>query len=99
METKKIKTRMELAVYSLIVLGLIVVANYLGTRWFKRLDLTEGKEFTISQATKKTMKGLDDIINIKVFCSKNLPQQLQKNVTDIRDMLAEYKAYAGKKLP
>ena len=47
---------MELAVYSLIVLGLIVVANYLGTRWFKRLDLTEGKEFTISQATKKTMK-------------------------------------------
>jgi gliding-associated putative ABC transporter substrate-binding component GldG len=98
MEKKKIKTRMELAVYSLIILGLVMVANYLGTAWFKRLDLTDGKEYTISAATKKAMKGLDDIINIKVFCSKNLPQQMQKSVTDIKDMLAEYKAYAGKKL-
>jgi ABC-2 type transport system permease protein len=98
METKKIKTRMELAVFSLIILGMVMVVNYLSTLWFKRLDLTEGKEFTISAATKNIMKSLDDIINVKVYCSKNLPQQLQKNVTDIRDMLSEYKAYAGKKL-
>ncbi|MBN2189012.1 MAG: GldG family protein [Chitinispirillaceae bacterium] len=98
MEKKKIKTRMELAVYSLIILGMVMVVNYLSTLWFKRLDLTEGKEFTVSAATKNIMKSLDDIINVKVYCSKNLPQQLQKNVTDIRDMLAEYKAYAGKKL-
>jgi ABC-2 type transport system permease protein len=98
MEKKKIKTHMELVVYSLIILGMVMVVNYLSTLWFKRLDLTEGKEFTISAATKKIMKNLDDIINVKVYCSKNLPQQLQKNVTDIRDMLAEYKAYAGKKL-
>jgi ABC-2 type transport system permease protein len=98
MKTKKIKTRMELAAYCLIILGMVMVVNYLSTLWFKRLDLTEGKEFTISAATKKIMKNLDDIINVKVYCSKNLPQQLQKSVTDIRDMLAEYKAYAGKKL-
>jgi gliding-associated putative ABC transporter substrate-binding component GldG len=60
--------------------------------------MTEGKEYTISPATRKIMKGLDDIINIKVYCSKNLPQQLQRNVTNIKDMLAEYKAYGGKKL-
>lgn len=89
---------MELAVYCLIILGLVMVINYLGTTWFKRLDMTEGKEYTVSAATKKIMKGLDDIITIKVYCSKNLPQQLQKSVTDIKDMLAEYKAYAGKKL-
>ena len=98
METKKIKTHMELVIYSLIILGLVMVVNYLGTVWFKRLDMTEGKEYTISAATKKIMKSLDDIITIKVYCSKNLPQQLQKSVTDIKDMLAEYKAYAGKKL-
>jgi ABC-2 type transport system permease protein len=98
METKKIKTRSELAVYSLIILGMVMVINYLGTVWFKRLDLTEGKEYTISAATKKTLRHLDDIINIKVYCSKNLPPQLQKNVTDLKDMLSEYKAYGGKKL-
>jgi gliding-associated putative ABC transporter substrate-binding component GldG len=98
METKKIKTRSELVIFSLIILGFVMVINYLSTVWFSRLDLTEGKEYTISPASKKIMKGLDDIINIKVYCSKNLPQQLQKNVTDIKDMLAEYKAYGGKKL-
>jgi ABC-type uncharacterized transport system involved in gliding motility auxiliary subunit len=98
METKKIKTRTELVVYSLIILGIVMVINYVSTVWFSRLDLTEGKEYTISPATKKIMKGLDDIINIKVYCSKNLPQQLQRNVTNIKDMLAEYKAYGGKKL-
>ena len=98
METKKIKTRTELVVYSLIILGIVMVINYLSTVWFSRLDLTEGKEYTVSPATRKIMKGLDDIINIKVYCSKNLPQQLQRNVTNIKDMLAEYKAYGGKKL-
>jgi gliding-associated putative ABC transporter substrate-binding component GldG len=98
METKKIKTRTELVVYSLIILGIVMVINYLSTVWFSRLDMTEGKEYTISPATRKIMKGLDDIINIKVYCSKNLPQQLQRNVTNIKDMLAEYKAYGGKKL-
>jgi len=98
METKKIKTRTELVAYSLIILGIVMVINYLSTVWFSRLDLTEGKEYTISPATKRIMKGLDDIINIKVYCSKNLPQQLQKNITEIKDMLAEYKAFGGKKL-
>lgn len=98
MEAKKIKTRTELVVYSLIILGIIAVINYLSTLWFSRLDLTEGKEYTISKATKKIMKSLDDIINIKVYCSKNLPQQLQRNVTDIKDMLAEYEAFGGKNL-
>jgi ABC-2 type transport system permease protein len=98
METKKIKTRTELVVYSLIILGIIAVINYLGTLWFSRLDLTEGKEYTVSKATKKIMKGLDDIINIKVYCSKNLPPQLQRNVTNIKDMLSEYEAFGGKNL-
>ena len=70
----------------------------MATAWFSRLDMTEGKQYTISQASKNVMKKLDDIINIKVYCSKNLPPQLQKNVTAIKDMLAEYKAYGGKNL-
>jgi gliding-associated putative ABC transporter substrate-binding component GldG len=98
METKKIKTRAELVVYSCIILGIVIVINYISTGWFSRLDLTQGKQYTISAATRKIMKSLDDIINIKVYCSKNLPPQLQRNVTAIKDMLAEYKAYGGKKL-
>ena len=98
METKKIKSRTQLVVYILIILGIIAVVNYLGTGWFSRLDLTQGKEYSISPASKKILKGLDDIINVKVYFSKNLPPHMLRTVTDVKDILAEYKAYAGKKL-
>ncbi|MBN2037473.1 MAG: GldG family protein [Chitinispirillaceae bacterium] len=98
MESKKIKTRTELIVYVLIVLGVIVVVNYLATMWFGRIDLTEGREYSISPATKKILKGLDDVVNIKVYFSANLPPNLHRIVTDVKDMLSEYKAYGGKKI-
>jgi ABC-2 type transport system permease protein len=98
METKKIKNRTELITYILIMLGLIAVVNYLAMLKFGRIDLTEGKAYSISQASKKILKNLDDVINIKVYFSENLPPNLHRTVTDVKDMLSEYKAYGGKKL-
>jgi ABC-2 type transport system permease protein len=98
METKKIKSRTELVVYVLIVLGIIAVVNYLGTGWFSRVDLTETKAYSVSPATKKVLKNLNDIINIKVYFSKNLPPHMLPIVTNVKDILAEYKAFGGKKM-
>lgn len=98
METKKIKNRTELIVYILTILVLIGVVNFLAARWFSRVDMTEGKEYSISKSTKNVLKNLDDIVNIKVFFSKNLPPNLHNTVTDVKDILSEYQAYAGKNL-
>jgi gliding-associated putative ABC transporter substrate-binding component GldG len=98
MEAKKIKNRTQLLVYIFVILGLFVVVNYLGTKWFKRIDMTEGKEYSISASTKKILKDLDDIVNIKVYFSKNLPSVHMKVATDVKDILSEYEAYAGKNL-
>jgi len=98
MEAKKVKNRTQLLIYILVILGLLAVANYLGVKWFKRIDMTEGKEYSISEPTKKILKGLDDIVNVKVYFSKNLPPNLTRVSTDVKDILAEYKAYAGKNL-
>jgi ABC-2 type transport system permease protein len=98
METKKIKNRTELIVYILTILVLIGVVNFLATHWFSRVDMTEGKEYSISKSTKNVLKNLDDIVNIKVFFSKNLPPNLHNTVTDVKDILSEYQAFAGKNL-
>lgn len=98
MENQKVKNRTELIIYILAILGCIVVVNYLGTRWFRRMDMTESKEYSVSPATKKVLKSLDDIINIRVFFSKDLPPHLHRTVTDVKDLLSEYQAYAGKNL-
>ncbi len=98
MEAKKIKNRSEFLIFILAILGILVVVNYFGVRIFKRYDMTEGKEYSISPATKKILKKLDDIVTVKVFFSKNLPPNVSKTVTDVKDILSEYSAYAGKNL-
>jgi gliding-associated putative ABC transporter substrate-binding component GldG len=98
MANNKIKNRAELLVYILAILAIISFVNYMAARWFKRVDLTEGKEYSVSSSTKKVLKNLDDIINVKVFFSKNLPSNLHKTVTDVKDILNEYEAFAGNNL-
>ncbi len=95
---KSLKYRSQSVAFVLIVLGFIVVANYLATKFFFRLDFTENKIYSISDATESYLEKLDDIVNIKVFFSEDLPPHLKKVETDVKDLLSEYKAYAGRNL-
>ncbi|HEX7510816.1 MAG TPA: GldG family protein, partial [Chitinivibrionales bacterium] len=98
MESNKIKNQSQLAVYILIILGFVGVFNYLSTKLFSRIDLTEKKMYSVSKATKATLKKLDDIVNVRVCFSKNLPPNLKTLQADVKDVLSEYKAYAGRNL-
>jgi ABC-2 type transport system permease protein len=98
MESRKIKNSTQLIIYALVILGFIGVVNYLSTKAFVRADLTEKKIYSISKASKKILKKLDDIVSVKVYFSKNLPVNVRSLQSDVRDMLSEYKAYAGKNL-
>ena len=98
MESKKINNQSQLIIYILIIFGFIGVFNYLSTLFFKRIDLTEKKVYSVSKATKKTLKKLDDIVTVRVCFSKNLPPHLKTLVSDVKDMLAEFKAYSGRNL-
>jgi ABC-2 type transport system permease protein len=98
MESRKIKNSSQLIVFALVILGFIGVLNYLSTKVFVRADLTEKKIYSISKASKQILKKLDDIVSVKVFFSKNLPVNVRSLQSDVRDMLSEYKAYAGKNL-
>lgn len=78
----------------LIILGLIGVLNYLSSKFFFTGDLTESKEFTLSKATKNTLKDLDDIITIEVYFSKNIPHHLIDIKTSVNDLLKTYQVHA-----
>lgn len=79
----------------LIVIAIIVLVNLLSMRFFARADLTEGNLFSISESTKEVLRDLDDVVNIKIYFSKDLPPYLTTLTREIRDMLGEYMAYAG----
>jgi gliding-associated putative ABC transporter substrate-binding component GldG len=98
MESKKINNQSQLIIYILVILGFIGVFNYLSTFVFKRVDLTEKKVYSVSKATKSILRKLDDIVTVRACFSKNLPPHLKGLVSDVKDMLSEFKAYSGKNL-
>ena len=50
-----------------IVLGLLIGVNYIGTRQNKRWDLTSSGEFTLSPQTVKVLQSLDKPVKALVF--------------------------------
>ncbi|MFW6253568.1 MAG: GldG family protein [Chitinivibrionales bacterium] len=98
MASKKMTRSTQSIIYILAVLGFIVVINYLSNKAFKRVDLTESKQYSISSASKEMLNDLDDIVNVKVYFSENLPPRLQNLESGVRDLLTEFKVYAERNL-
>ena len=79
----------------IIVIAIIALVNLLSLRFFARADLTDDKLFSVSESTKDVVRDLDDIVNIKVYFSQDLPPYLTTLTRQVRDLLDEYRAYAG----
>lgn len=95
--TKRVK-KTDLSMTLLLIVGILVVANFLSYRVFFRWDLTENKIYSLSDASKKTMRELDDIVTIKSYFSSTLPSQILNLKQEVEDILNEYQAYSGGKV-
>lgn len=72
----------------LVVLGTL---NYFAARSQIRLDLTNGKQFTLSDTTKKLLSGLNDTVNVNVYATaKGTDPSWARQRTDLNELLDEY---------
>ena len=67
----------------------VLVLNLLGGHVRGRLDLTDGRLFTLSEGSREILGDLDDIVNLTFFLSDDLPQKIQLIVRDVRDLVAD----------
>lgn len=79
----------------IVILAIVVVANLLSDQLYFRLDFTEDKRYTLSNATEDILEELDDVITVSAFFSEDLPPQLLNNRKDFEDMLIEYEKRSG----
>jgi ABC-type uncharacterized transport system involved in gliding motility auxiliary subunit len=79
----------------LLLVAVLVVINLLGSYISGRIDLTPGRAYTLSPATKQLVRGLDDIVTIKLFSSAELPAEVALMKRDIDDLLGDLRS-AGK---
>ena len=83
---KKSTVIVRLTVFMLI----LVVINLISSKLYFRLDFTEDKRYTLSDATLDILENLDDVITVKAYFSEDLPTQLISNRQDFEDLLLEY---------
>jgi len=73
----------------------VLVLNLLGGHVRGRLDLTDDNLFTLSEGSREILGGLDDIVNLTLFLSDDLPQEIQITVRDVRDLVADLRNASG----
>lgn len=98
MSIKKILKNYDSWLTVVIVIGLLLVINFLSYSVFYRFDLTQNKDFSISEVSKKSAESLDDILNVKIYFSKELPSQYASLKQEVGDILEEYSNYSDNKI-
>jgi len=81
---------MKNTVSVLLIAGIVILLNVLSRQLFFRLDITQGKQYTLSKATKDILKNLEDPVTIKAYFSEDVPPNIAATRRDFQDMLIEY---------
>ncbi len=79
----------------LLIIGSILILNLLAKQFFFRLDLTQNKQYTLSNATKNILKELDEPVMVTGYFTGDLPQDYLKNREDFQNLLIEFASRSG----
>jgi ABC-2 type transport system permease protein len=74
---------------------IVILLNVIGNYVFHRFDLTAEKRYSLSAATKKLLKELDDVVYFKVYLEGEFPAGFKRLRSETKEMLDEFRAYAG----
>jgi gliding-associated putative ABC transporter substrate-binding component GldG len=77
---------------------LLVIINILANMFPLRIDLTEEKRYTISDATKEMLRDLDDIVYVEVYLEGEFPAGFRRLQRSIRETLDEFRSFAGRNI-
>jgi ABC-2 type transport system permease protein len=81
-----------------ITLVLVVAICLLGEIRFFRIDLTSEKKYTLSQPSRRLMRELDHVVYVKIYLDGELPAEFVNFKKSIRELMDDFRAYAGDKL-
>jgi len=82
--------RLQLGTLALVAAA--VVVNLVGGSVGGRLDLTPGNAYTLSPATRALAGGLDDLVTLKLFTSRELPPEIALLQRDVEDLLRDLRS-------
>jgi ABC-type uncharacterized transport system involved in gliding motility auxiliary subunit len=101
MQRKGFETLLYSAGGVAILAAILVAANFLLGAFTARVDLTDGRVYTLSPGTKGILSKLEAPVRIRLYYSQGsnaVPVGLKTFAKRVEDLLAEYRAAAGGKV-
>ncbi len=89
MKTRQTKYGSYAAVYIIVVVAVLVMANFLANRYSKSYDSTANKRFSLSDQTEKVVRNLKQDVRINYF---DKPEGFNRG----RDLLGRYESLSPK---
>ncbi|MEO7993017.1 MAG: Gldg family protein [bacterium] len=80
-----------------LLLAAIIALNIFGCYNSSRLDLTQDKRYTLSEASRNVVANLDEITNVRAYISSELDPRFQPARDEILDILHNYEAAGNDK--
>jgi len=84
------KQKKSIASQLILIVVALVLLNILSDRFFVRLDFTEDKIYTLSDATKDILRSLDEPVTVTAYFTKGSQPEIEKTRNDFKDLLIEY---------
>ncbi len=72
-----------------VIAAAVLVLNLVGGHVRGRLDLTRDDLYTLSGGSREILGELDDVVNLTLFVSDDLPQEIQLIQRDVSDLVAD----------
>jgi len=94
MINKKRTIKQNNVIQLLLCLVIIILLNIIGSYVFTRFDLTSEKRYSLSPATKKALRNLDDVVYFKVYLQGDFPAGFKRLRNETMEMLDEFRAYS-----
>ena len=76
----------------ILIIVVSVLGSLIGTAIGGRVDLTDGRLYSLSGATLKIVQGVPDMVTIKLYSSRQLPTETEGMLRDIKDKVLDYQA-------
>lgn len=78
-----------------LVAAIAIVANYLTSGTFFRIDLTENGRYTLSSDTERILGRLDDDLRLTAYLSSDVPVEFTNTRRDIEDLIREFESHTS----
>ncbi|MHA4810858.1 gliding motility-associated ABC transporter substrate-binding protein GldG [Flavitalea flava] len=82
----------------IVLVLLLVVVNLLASRFHFRIDLTQEKRYTLSNATRNLLRGLDDNVQVDLYLHGDLKAGVRKLSKSTEELLQEFAEYSDGKV-